>query len=35
MVRNHAENNGWKGGYHGSYFAEPTASLSLSVADNS
>jgi hypothetical protein len=34
-VRDHAEANGWKGGYHGSYFVESSASPVPRVADNS
>ena len=33
-VRAQAESNGWAGGYHGSYFAESSASPSPLVADN-
>lgn len=34
-VRNHAQANGWNGGYHGSYFVESAASPEPLVADNS
>lgn len=34
-VHNHAEQNGWGGGFHGSYFVESASSLTSLVADNS
>lgn len=33
-IRTHAETNGWSGGYHGSYFAESSASPNPLVANN-
>jgi Beta-lactamase enzyme family len=34
-VHNHAEQNGWGGGFHGSYFVESTNSPTPLIADNS
>jgi len=34
-VHTHAEQNGWAGGFHGSYFVESTSSPNPLVADNS
>ncbi len=34
-VRDHAEQNGWSGGFHGSYFAAATSPRSPTVAHNS